>query len=459
MASKAVFLIGASSDIFESSVSSILRTVETFDIDRITIFYSTFAGRYISPIRNFCRENSVIQNIRWEEIELNENKYEEQLKNSLDQNTIFCPTAGSRYYTISGSVLAQSKGATIVHIMFLYGPWHGMYYPFVPRFLQQLKIMSGSVLPSKKIKNAISEEQAANLKKYWEDSFRSRSISRRAGREALSMNLNDARNYLTNDDIVNLPILMSEDGNITIGKTQDEKTSLRLKISDDPQKCHVEYENNGNFTGVSGNDKMNDEFIESFIRRALFGTDSSKYPKKEKISCETLYSILGFKSLKAISLDHKKFSLEEISAGSRGIIVDTNLVYSGILLDKDVKKMIPYCTYVEIANRRTDLLKSKPDTLDKFYADLLWESLTELMETSTIIPTETFFCDGVIPMIDPLLIKNCVLLTHDSGAYHHWLEIFSDNTKVYRASSANGDNVVRLTFGFLLLASLIRRSS
>ena len=33
----------------------------------------------------------------------------------------------------------------------------------------------------KKIGNIITEEQAARLKKYWEDSFRSRSISRRAG--------------------------------------------------------------------------------------------------------------------------------------------------------------------------------------------------------------------------------------------------------------------------------------
>ena len=194
MAHRAIFLIGASNDIFESSVSSILRTVETFDVDSITIFYSSFAERYVSLIRNFFEQNSILTQIKWETIELDENRYEEQLENVLDNNTIFCPTAGSRYYTISGSVLAHSKGATIVHIMFLYGPWHGMYYPFVPRFLQQLKIMNGPLAPSKKIRNIITEEQAAKLKKYWEDSFRSRSISRRAGREALSLNLNDSIN-------------------------------------------------------------------------------------------------------------------------------------------------------------------------------------------------------------------------------------------------------------------------
>ena len=458
MANRAVFLIGASSDIFESSVSSILRTVETFDVDSITIFYSSFAKRYVSLIRNFFEENSILTHIKWENIELDENGYEEQLKSVLDHNTVFCPTAGSRYYTISGSVLAQSKGATIVHIMFLYGPWHGMYYPFVPRFLQQLKIMNGPLAPSKKIGNIITEEQAARLKKYWEDSFRSRSISRRAGREALSLNLNDTRNYLTNNDIVNLPILMSENGEVTIGKVQDEKTCLRLKISGNPQKCHVEYEDKGSFISIPDDENMRDGFIESFIGRALFGREKSRRPKKEKISFENLYSILGFTSLKASSIDHNKHSLEEISAGSRGIIVDTNLVYRGILLDKNVKKMIPYCTYVEIANKRTDLLKTKLESLDKFYADLLWESLTELMETSTIIPTETFFCDGVIPMIDPLLIKNCVLLTHDMGAYNHWLEIFSENTKVCRAFVSYTDNIVRLAFAFFLLASLLHMS-
>jgi hypothetical protein len=133
------------------------------------------------------------------------------------------------------------------------------------------------------------------------------------------------------------------------------------------------------------------------------------------------------------------------------------LIYSGILMYKGLNMLIPYCTYVEIANKRTELLKNGENSRFKsIYGKFLWESLTELMAHNQVLKTEAFFCDGVIPMIDPILIRDCAIVTNDEGAYRHWLDLFPHNVMVLKSQQTFSHNRVRIIFAFILLSSMVK---
>ena len=176
----------------------------------------------------------------------------------------------------------------------------------------------------------------------------------------------------------------------------------------------------------------------------------------KNFSLKDLMGIFGFIDIFAEDDTLNKKELEEITEGKKGILVDTNLVYLGILFHKNIKKLIPYCTYVEIANKRAEKLKKDSWTIEFQYANLLWDSLLELVDGSQMLHTEAFFCDGVIPMIDPLLIKNCIILTEDEGAYNHWQDIFSQGVNVMKALTSCTSNRAKITFAFLLLSSFVK---
>lgn len=454
MVNKAVVLFGSSSDLLQSSLSSILRIVESFDLDNITILYSSFAEQQCKELEHLLTESlhGIGISVRCEQI--NEKFYENHLRQLIDENTILSPTSGSRFYAFAAMKIAVEKRATVVHTMFPFGPWRGMFYPFVPRFIQPIRIMSGNINPRDEVNDIFSDHFKETLNKYLDERFNSSKISSRVC--VLSMNINSKhkKNYHDKDGKNELFLDMNSEGVLSLNSDQSDPV-LRLKLNIGDASFQMLYKEGEELLGIKENEKNSELFKIVFTK--VLGFSSYNENEKVAISFNDIYGILGFGDIVTKGENDAKSSLEEISHQTKGIVVDTNLIYSGILMYKDVKMMIPYCTYVEIANKRSELLKNGDGSRFKnIYGRFLWESLTELMEHNQVLKTEAFFCDGVIPMIDPILIRDCAILTNDEGAYRHWVDIFPRNVKVLKSRQYITKNMSKMLFAFILLSSMVR---
>ena len=169
MIKKGIFLIGTSNDIMESSFSSILRVLESFQINQVVLLYSSFAKRYAEKLKTTLEKLFPNGTLSVGIEEINEISYRNQFDAAFDEETLLCPTSGSRFYTIVSTDIGKAKGATLVHVMFPYGPWRELYYPFVPRFLQQIVVLSGDTKPLCEIKDIFDENNSRQLEEDWKD--------------------------------------------------------------------------------------------------------------------------------------------------------------------------------------------------------------------------------------------------------------------------------------------------
>ena len=160
MSFKALVLFGSSTDLLESSFSSTLRLVESFDIDSVKILYSSFAEDQCIKLKELLQKVLKGECITIASEQINESGYETQFDRLIDSNTILSPTSGSKFYAFVSTKIAVEKNTTIIHTMFPFGPWKGMFYPFVPRFFQPVKTINGDIQPQEKVRNIFDNEEA-----------------------------------------------------------------------------------------------------------------------------------------------------------------------------------------------------------------------------------------------------------------------------------------------------------
>ncbi len=454
---KGVFLFGSSSDLVESSFSSILRILESFDLNSINILYSPFAKKKINNLKILINELQLDNELKISYEIIDESMYEKQFKELFDERTILCPTSGSRFYTIIATMIAFKNNSTIVHTLFPYGAWTGMFYPFVPRYLQTIKVIGGSIKPNLNVSGLIRFTGSEIFNNIASEKFHSKPVTRRVGGSALEINMQDSLNYTDTTSYPDLSMGMLNDGSLKI-PADNEKCFLKLNFNKKNFRGMISFFDGNHFILSKERDtykKYMEELLQTLFKR-IYGDKPEQNKLMKNFSLKDLMGIFGFIDIFAEDDTLNKKELEEITEGKKGILVDTNLVYLGILFHKNIKKLIPYCTYVEIANKRAEKLKKDSWTIEFQYANLLWDSLLELVDGSQMLHTEAFFCDGVIPMIDPLLIKNCIILTEDEGAYNHWQDIFSQGVNVMKALTSCTSNRAKITFAFLLLSSFVK---
>lgn len=458
MSFKALVLFGSSTDLLESSFSSTLRLVESFDIDSVKILYSSFAEDQCIKLKELLQKVLKGECITITSEQINENSYETQFNELIDSNTILSPTSGSKFYAFVSTKIAVEKNTTIIHTIFPFGPWKGMFYPFVPRFFQPVKTINGDIQPQEKVRNIFGNEEAVkkSISGFTNQKLGASKISFRVGNMALKLNLNDPLNYYDGTPNVSTSLGISKNGAMSLNKS-DPDSIIKFQFENKAKNFNLSYSKDGEFRQIEwGVFKDMKNLIKIAIDADLENLNKDN-SGRNAISPADIIGLLGFEDIKVEGENLRERPVENLGDQVKGIVVDTNLVYSGILMYKSMKMMIPYCTYVEIANRRSELLKYDPDNRIKYvYGTFLWESLTELMNRNQMLRTEAFFCDGVIPMIDPLLIKDCAIVTRDEGAYRHWLDIFPRNVMVMKATQNMSGNLAKMVFALMLLSSMIR---
>ncbi|ARM74759.1 hypothetical protein [Acidianus manzaensis] len=396
---KAIIPIGSPIKVFETAVTTILRTAETYT-DNILILYPPFTSPYVKDIIEFL---SQITSLKIEIKQIDYRIKDEEIDKILSEADLLIPSASSVIYIIKLVERATKLGIKIDHIMFPFGAWYTLYYPFIPRFI--VPFLSGK----KETKHIVNYEKANKSIDHW---LKGRELSKIIAKISLEFNAKENKNYSINDEV-----------NICIGED--------LKLKDD-NNCLI---------------KLN--------KKGLFLNDVKTTPKEilEKTfhDTESLPFILGFYNIKA-KIDEKEYDIRELLRKFRGIVIDTNLIYNGIVFYPDIQTYLPYCAYIEIANNKSSFKKTKTKQIAN---DLAWIYVQELMNRSTIIPTPVFFCDAIIPMIDPLLIKDTLILTSDQSALNHWKNVIT-NATVGQLVLEEEKDFNDLSFSFLLLYWILK---
>jgi hypothetical protein len=281
MVDKAVVLFGSSSDLFESSLSSTLRMVESFDIDSIVLLYSSFAEEQCREMEALLTDSLSDQNIVVRCEPINEKEYEKHLRNIIDKHTILSPTSGSKFYAFVAMKICVENGATIIHTMFPFGPWRGMFYPFVPRFLQPVRTISGDIAPRSEVRDIFNQQFKKKLTGIMEDKFRSSRVTKRVCESSLVINGQDNRNYYENDGNGEISIDMSQEGNLFLNKDASDSI-LRLKCSLNDNKNYLFYREGDELKSTTENGKFVDLLKKIFT--ISLGYDGEQYSAKGNIS-------------------------------------------------------------------------------------------------------------------------------------------------------------------------------
>ncbi|MDT7901846.1 MAG: hypothetical protein RRE78_08150 [Acidianus sp.] len=411
---KAVLPLGSSLLVFETAVTSILRASESFNLDEILLLVPRFARNYLRDITSFLGDIGFSTSISVKDIE--QDISDKEIDKILGNDSILIPSASSIVYIIKFVSRAVRNGNKVMHILFPFGPWLGLYYPYVPRFIVKNTVIEKKMVENKPYDFDLAKE---GISKWLKD----RELSKIIALESLKFNNLNKKNYSQEDEI---NLCLKENGEVTT----DLRNSCLLSLVIDSK----------------GRASLNADPIEVLKK-------FDKGNTKEGIF-KSLAGELGFYSINA-SIEGETHNIRELGKKFRGIIVDTNLIYSGIALYPDISLILPYCAYIEISNNRANMKTKRVSKIEKTVEELAWIELREIISRFSMIPTPTFFCDAIMPMIDPLLLKDTLILTDDEGAYQHWRTVIT-NATVGKLSLERENNGAYLSYSIFLLSWVIR---
>ncbi|BFH72921.1 hypothetical protein SJAV_08650 [Sulfurisphaera javensis] len=398
---KAVIPIGAPIKVFETAVTTILRTLESYDVDKLVLLYPPFATSYLKDIISFLRILKTQP-----KIEIKEINYRMPLEEEVKDSDLIVPSATSVVYVIKLTTEAVKNSIPIDHVMFPFGPWYGLFYPYVPRFL--VPMFKGKEDVNDIINYDYAKDSINSL-------LKNRELSKIIASLSLDFNVKEKDNYRVGEDIT-----------LCI----DRKYEIRIK--NEEEDCLLVLDK-GKIT-FNGKEVEPEELV-----KKLFNDNSGTLDKE-----------LGFYSIKVV-LD-REYELRELMRKYRGILIDTNLIYRGIVFYPDIQTLLPYCAYIEIANNRSKPKRNKAEIISH---ELAWIYLQELISRSTMIPTPIFFCDAIIPMIDPLLIKDSLILSSDKATITHWKNVIS-NAEIGELKCEKKRDFNELSFSLILLSWILK---
>ncbi|GEM_PF-6438445 len=437
-----IFLIGAPSYLFEASVSAILRTIEVFEPKEVLIYYSTFAKKDVEEkvipyIEKFVYEcNIQSSSIPREDIyNFLEDKFRELTRRGRG---LLVPTAGSIMSIIYATYIATKHGMDIAHVLFPFKYWTGFYYPFIPRYLQPITILSklskNGQIEEKEIFNwngpkinlNLSNGDIENLLKSFpelhrEIAYLSFVINKkwtvkpivneyRTPELCIDITFQDkyVRFRLTIDDVV-----------IDVVPEKEQRFALeRIKINGKPkefEKLHgvlpevLSFMKGGKLCTSCKEDKCIEDVI-SLCKCFVISLGSYTNTNIEKRKLEELHQLKYLSGLIEISLD-------EFESGN--LIIDTNLVFRGVhnyAAKLRNRLFIPYCVDAEI----TRGIVSAKELSVKILNICTWHAYKVLKHYCNFLPTSSEKCDFAISKADPDFIMNFYVLTCDKVAYETW---------------------------------------
>lgn len=392
----AVFLVGSPSYTFEAAASAVGRVAESFELGEAVVLYSRFARQEAERLSAFARRVFEID-LKLEEQPSDLGAAVARARQLLKgRRSIAVPTSGSLLGAVALSIAASEERADIAHILFPFGPWTGLFYPFVPRYLQPIQLLGSPPQPRR------PELDWEAAREYLEGELRGwPRLRRRVAEVCLELNLSLSQAWVNDTSVPSLFIELSErphgdavrvDLNLrTLTESVSVATLRELKggVGAKPESFRVQA-----FPAPDA------EIFAELSRRIL-----TALARKACSPPEWLYRFLGFSVL---DLDpHGRY------------VVDTNLVYFGLhnyARPGGPSILLPYCTHAEILSK---VAESK-GACKEIEAEILLMAYEVLEAYAARIPSAPSRCDVSVPSIDPELLKGSTVLTGDRRAFELW---------------------------------------
>ncbi|WP_153801423.1 hypothetical protein [Hyperthermus butylicus] len=297
--------------------------------------------------------------------------------------------------------LPEPQGVAIVLLDFLWGPWSGLPYPYVPRAVEPLLVLPPT------------------------------------GREALSEPRKPA---MARGDLVSRGCKDPGLGGLPPLRCRVAELARRLNAATVGAHVYIEHERvwircncraaiklslNNTVHRINLGDPCSHEAwcsaaarLAELVEHVLPQLYQSRHGGRH--SLEGLAQQLAlFTGLRRIEPCNP--SGEEL--GSARTIVDTSLVYAGIhnYAYTGARILLPYCAIVEVTRRYAESAKRTVEPLEGLTDLLAYTALEELEYAgASVAPSPATDCDIAIPDIDPLILNGTVLATRDTGAASFW---------------------------------------
>ncbi len=488
----AIFLIGTSNNLYEAAVSSILRIAETFQPKTIYVIYSAFAEKTVYQVlefvKQFYREEYFEEPLKLPKMSDLPKEVENMLLKLKGCNVLLIPTAGSVTSIIYFVHYSTLHNIDIAHIIFPYRYWTGLYYPFVPRYLQNIILISNHNINIDDVK----------LENIFERDFNSIKIFK------------------------NFPELYREIGKISY-EINRRWENPAIGLIEPPNLCihaYVESNSNLNITLTLDNTTIDSFSIElpnakKYIRdlkNILYAIISSSKAKKYGVTlkCSEIFDKTDSTSVKlctsdidieenlmtllAIFLlglyaestsDHEKNNLSQFVKKllkdlhqlrymlglynisieeDTNIVIDTNMIYRGIhnyASQLRNRLYIPYCAEVEVLLR----ISESKDLISRFLGHFLRYALDVIKFYSNYLPTLPERCDFSIPKVDPDMVRGFTVMTGDRSAYELWRELafskyvnlrYISENDLQKVSGNDIGAIARIHFAVIQLYALLR---
>lgn len=392
----AVFLVGSPSYTFESAASSIARVAESFELGEAVILHSRFARQEAERLRAFARRVFAL-----------DPKLEEQpsdLRSALaraqqllrGRRSIAVPTSGSLLGAVALSIAASIEQSDIAHVLFPFGPWTGLFYPFTPRYLQPIQLLGSAPPPRQpKLDGVAAREYLESELRGWPR------LRRRIAEVCLELNLSLNQAWVNDTSTPPLFVELSD-------KLEDNTVRVDLVLRTFTESVNV--------ATLRELKDRREAKLESFRVQAFPPPDVKMFAELSRRiltalarrACkppEWLYRFLGFNVL---DLDpHGRY------------VVDTNLVYFGLhnhARPGGPSILLPYCTHAEILSK---VAESK-GACKELEAEILLMAYEALEAHAARIPSAPSRCDVSVPSIEPELLKGSTILTGDRRAFELW---------------------------------------
>ena len=367
--------IGAPAHTYEAAVSTALRAWEILGKKPIAI-YSPFARGAAERLR---------AELGIEIVEAPQNFGEllQLLRNMVDGETVVFPTSASLAVAIAMTHIASEKGAYIGHVYFPFGPWTGLHYPYVPRFIQRVLFAER---PPPGLREEVDPEAARSLP------GRPMGLPElRAEVAAVSYRFNVAvgRPYLYDDREPRVCLRCEPGRGLSLLVDGVEVDSAGVpRPEGGSAKALPRYEH---CVGDRPDKDLDDILTCAFSCRN-----------------DQLASMLGYR-------------IPCLEQGKR-YIIDTSALYHGIHnVAGEHDLLVPYCVHVEVLHALAEGIRDKPGHCNVVLPRLLWLAYEVVRAHSGYVPTHPYKCDVVLPTADPELLRDATLLTDDRRAIDAWM--------------------------------------
>ncbi len=367
--------VGAPSHTYEAAVSTTLRAWEVLG-EKPTAIYSPFARGAAERLRNELGIEIV-------EAPQDFGELLRLLRDMVDGETAVFPTSASLAVAIAMTRVASEKDAYIGHVYFPFGPWTGLHYPYVPRFVQRILFV---------------ERQPPGLRKEVDPEAVRSLPEKPSGLPELRAEV-AAVSYKFNVEVGG-PYLYNDRGPRVCLKCEPGR-GLSLYVDG------VKVDGVGAPRPGGGPDRT----LKQYEHCVGDGPGSNLYDLLAcAFSCrnDQLASMLGY-------------TVPRLEQG-RKYVVDTSALYRGIHnVAGEHDLLVPYCVHVEVLHALAEGVRDKPGHCNVVLPRLLWLAYEVVRTHSGYVPTHPYKCDVVLPTADPELLRDATLLTDDRRAIDAWM--------------------------------------